>query len=248
ANFQPNGNLVVSASADGQVWIRSDQGNSESKPTSLKGEVYSAAVTEKLIALARGDNGISIIDWTGQSVCEAPGSAVGSVISVGFSQTGLLAAGTDDGRVSIIDSPCSSEPKTFQAHVAAVTSIAFHPGDDRFATGSLDHTIRIWDRQGQQVGPALLGHDAGVQAVVFHPSGTFLVSASAARPTEQRNNNTVRLWDFDGGLLIAARDLGQPGSAIAFSHDGSLIATSSGQSDGNLRVGLFTSSGSPITV
>ncbi len=242
ALFRPDGKRIVSAGVDGEIRIWDNQGKPLTKSISLQegAEVYSASVTGELIALARGKKGISIRNWEGESVCELPALAGGALISVAFSsRTGTLVAGSSDGKVAVLRSPCNSEPKTMPAHTAAVTSIAFHPDGERFATGSLDHTVRIWDINGREIGPALLGHEAGVQAVVFHPSGKFLVSASAARPNETLDNS-VRVWDTDGGLLTASANLEQPGLAVAFSHDGALIATAT---SANSPVRLWTTSG-----
>ena len=62
------------------------------------------------------------------------------------------------------------------------------PRRDPLASGSDDHTVRLWDAAtGQPVGQPLAGHDDAVTSVAFSPDGTRLASGS--------DDNTVRLWD-----------------------------------------------------
>lgn len=58
-------------------------------------------------------------------------------------------------------------------------------------TGSRDKTVRIWDLQTGQCIKVLSGHDNWVRALVFHPTGKFLMSAS--------DDKTIRIWDLTTG-------------------------------------------------
>lgn len=55
------------------------------------------------------------------------------------------------------------------------------------ATGSRDKTIKLWDARGNCL-RTLVGHDNWVQAIVFHPGGQYLLSAS--------DDKTIRCWDL----------------------------------------------------
>ncbi|GAA5881529.1 hypothetical protein JCM3774_002013 [Rhodotorula dairenensis] len=62
------------------------------------------------------------------------------------------------------------------------------------ATGSRDKSIRIWDTSSGQCLKTLIGHDNWVRALIFHPSGKFLLSAS--------DDKTIRTWDLATGRCL----------------------------------------------
>jgi WD40 repeat protein len=67
-------------------------------------------------------------------------------------------------------------------------SVAFSPDGTTLASGSADHTVRLWDTAtGRQIGVPLTGHTDMVFAVAFSPDGKTLASGSV--------DHTVRLWD-----------------------------------------------------
>jgi WD40 repeat protein len=101
-----------------------------------------------------------------------------------------------------------------------VSSVTYSPDGTRIASGSPDHTVRLWDaKTGQQIGQPL-HHDDTVTTVAFSPDGTRIASGSA--------DKTVRLWDAETGQQI-----GQPlhhddaVTTVAFSPDGTRIASGS---------------------
>lgn len=55
------------------------------------------------------------------------------------------------------------------------------------ATGSRDKTIKLWDSRGTCI-KTLVGHDNWVTAVVFHPSGKYLLSVA--------DDRSIRCWDL----------------------------------------------------
>jgi len=113
--------------------------------------------------------------------------------------------------------------------VRAVTAVPVADGRTLIASGSFDHTVRLWDpATGQQAGDPLTGHTDGVLAVAAVPvaDGRTLI-ASGSR------DHTVRLWDpatgqqigdpltghTDGVLAVAAVPLADGRTLIASGSD-----------------------------
>ncbi|KAK0518649.1 Lissencephaly-1 [Tilletia horrida] len=66
------------------------------------------------------------------------------------------------------------------------------------ATGSRDKTIRIWDASSGQCLRTLHGHDNWIRALVFHPNGKALLSAS--------DDKSVKVWDLATGRCTRTLD------------------------------------------
>ena len=69
-----------------------------------------------------------------------------------------------------------------------VFSVAFSPDGTTLASGSLDHTVKLWNVATGNNIATLQGHTDWVRSVAFSPDGTTLASASF--------DNTVKLWDI----------------------------------------------------
>ncbi|MBK7875990.1 MAG: protein kinase [Planctomycetes bacterium] len=89
-------------------------------------------------------------------------------------------------------------------HVNALTSLAYSRESNRFVTGSLDRTARVWDSERRECFAAYEGHQDAVWDVDVSPDDTRIVTASA--------DKTVRLWPSD--LLAEARRF-EPAAALA---------------------------------
>ncbi|KAJ7153234.1 WD40-repeat-containing domain protein [Mycena filopes] len=75
-------------------------------------------------------------------------------------------------------------------HSSQVRSVLFSPDGKQIASGSSDHTIRLWDAEtGAPMGEPLTGHSSVVGSVVFSPSGKWIASGS--------NDHTIRIWDAE---------------------------------------------------
>lgn len=76
-----------------------------------------------------------------------------------------------------------------RAHDKDINSVAVSPNDSLVASGSQDHTIRIWKSADLSPLATLTGHKRGVWRVVFSPIDRSMASASSDR--------TVRLWSLN---------------------------------------------------
>jgi WD40 repeat protein len=101
----------------------------------------------------------------------------------------LVAYGSPEGRIHILDLHSGNELWSAQAAKLRVTALAFSP-DGRLlasAAGYEEKDIRLWDvAAGRETG-RLEGHSAFVTSLLFWPDGKRLASSSV--------DQTIRIWD-----------------------------------------------------
>ena len=104
-------------------------------------------------------------------------------------------------------------------HDGEVTAVAFSPDGTKVATGSSDHSARVFDAAtGAEI--SRLDHDGNVTAVALSPDGTKVATSSGhygERVFDAATGAEISRLDHDGGV-----------SAVALSPDGTKVATSSG--------------------
>ena len=101
-----------------------------------------------------------------------------------------------------------------------VSAIAFAPDGKRFATADWDHTVSLWDAEGNALA-ILKGHSDGVRSVAFSPDGKLLASGSW--------DKTVKIWNVASQQVVhRLPPQPEPVNAVAFSPDGKLLAIGTG--------------------
>jgi WD40 repeat protein len=108
--------------------------------------------------------------------------------------------------------------RIFQGHRSCVWSIKFSPKGDWLASGSVDSTVRIWDKaNGRPV--QQLKQPAGITYLDISADGNFIATASY--------DGKLRLWKVPEGTLVKEFS-GHKGTvwSVCFSPDGKTIASS----------------------
>ncbi|KAJ1569961.1 hypothetical protein HK096_008364 [Nowakowskiella sp. JEL0078] len=136
--------------------------------------------------------------------------------SLSWLQEGSLAAGYDDKAVRIWDSASGSLVNELWCHEDRVLTVSSTRDGMRFASGSLDKSICIWNSSGSLI-TRLLGHTDRVTSVCFSKiNNEILFTAS--------NDCTIRKWNLlDGSeILIGSTDAWI--NSIAISNDDTWLA------------------------
>lgn len=112
---------------------------------------------------------------------------------------------------------------TLTGHTEEIYSLSFTPDGKTLASGSMDHTIRLWDMEnkGAEIG-SFTEHTGSVNSLDFNHDGTQLASGS--------EDETLRIWNFKSSTLSHAWTL--PGhassiSSVKYSPDGEYLASGS---------------------
>jgi WD40 repeat protein len=150
---------------------------------------------------------------------------VGSVgiVSLAYSPDGrILAAGSEDSRITLLDAATGQTVRSLAGHKSEVFALAFSPDGKRLASGSFDKTVKVWDVAGGSELLTLTGHAEAVHAVAFSPDGKSLASAI--------DKTQIRISDAAGGKQLRVLS-DQPGEvlALAFSPDGKRLASGSSE-------------------
>ena len=177
----------------------------------------------------------------GQHVQTIDGHA-GGVSSVTFSPDGsTLASGSRDGMIRLWNAKSGQHRQTLEGHTAGGLSVAFSPDGGMLASGGgwTAEAIRLWDAQS---GLHLRTFDRG-----FCPSWFLGILARWRYACQRRQPffsgneggvlHSIRLWDVRNGQHRQILDgLTDEVYNVAFSPDGSTLASSGGWSDYTIRL------------
>ncbi|KAH0562075.1 hypothetical protein GP486_003227 [Trichoglossum hirsutum] len=119
------------------------------------------------------------------------------------------------------------ELQKLEGHTGSVYAVAFSQDGSLLASGSRDHTVKLWNPSTGREVQTLYGHANPVKAVAFSHDGLLLASGS--------NDTTVRLWNPNTGQEVQTLK-GHTGIvfAVTFSPEGSMLA--SGSKDQTVRL------------
>jgi WD40 repeat protein len=149
---------------------------------------------------------------------------IAPVISIAFSPDDrLLAAGGNDGTISILESATGRLQRSWKAQdTGIISALAFSPDGSQLASAQPE-AIRLWDVSNGQLLRDLGGHAEVADTLVFHPTRPRLYASGAG---------VIKEWDLSAHREVID-DVRTPVMAIAVSPDSRWMA--SGSADGNLR-------------
>ncbi|KAL2847067.1 hypothetical protein BJX68DRAFT_276940 [Aspergillus pseudodeflectus] len=121
-----------------------------------------------------------------------------------------------------VDEEWISELRTLEGHFDRVQSVSFSPDGHLLllASGSNDHTVKLWDPVAGVLKHTLEGHAGSVSSVAFSPCGDLIASGSL--------DCTIKLWDVTTAALGQSLEGHSHWvQSVAFSLDGHLLASGS---------------------
>lgn len=142
---------------------------------------------------------------------------------VAFSPDGAtLATAEQFDTIELWDASSFGSVGSLTGHIDIVTSVAWAANGTRVASGSWDHTARLWDVATRSEVRLFAAHTDWVNAVALSPDGSRLATAS--------QDETVIVWDAETAEIVWMKtpDPGYGLVDVAFSPDGSLVATGGG--------------------
>jgi WD40 repeat protein len=123
------------------------------------------------------------------------------------------------------------------AHPDEVFCIDYSQDSKTLATGSQDHSIRLWETSTGNQKEIIHGHSARINALAFSPDGNVLASASGYFESSEPDNS-VRIWnlvDFTEFRKMSRHDAEV--YTVAWSPDCKFVA--SGSRDSTIRIWNF---------
>jgi hypothetical protein len=143
------------------------------------------------------------------------------IVSVAWSPDGrTLAAGGQEGAVTLWDLSTGAIRRTLEGHTAYVGAIAFSPDGRTLVTGSHDGSVRIWDpEEGRERRVLMAQGPAGALCAAYSRDGRRLAVGLG--------DGDVRVWR--AATWEEERTLGVRGSgnvvSVAFARDGSGVVS-----------------------
>ncbi len=218
-SFSPDGQTLVSGSADNTIKLWKADGTLLNKPLAHVGGVYSVSFSPdaQMIASAGVDKTVKLWSKDG-TLLKTLGGHTATVHSISFSRDSQMLASASWDKTVKLWSKEGVLLKTLTGHSDRVFGVSFSPDGNLIASVSRDKTIRIWRKDGIAV-RTWKAHDQPILSVSFSPDGKTIATASA--------DNTVQLWRIDGKLIETLKGHSDWVVNVAFSPDGKTIASAS---------------------
>eukprot|EP00736_Rhodelphis_marinus_P008238 Rmarinus@m.27171 len=149
-----------------------------------------------------------------------------TVTSVAMSPDGKVTAVGTGPIVRLLDE-VGETIKTLDGHEDQVRAVAFSSDGKNILSGSMDHSVRLWDTDSGTCLRVMHGHTLETVSVAFSPDNQLLVSSSW--------DKQIRVWEKETGKLLKVME-GHSDivKAVCFTGDGTKIVSGSRDKTGRI--------------
>ena len=232
--FSPDGRWLATQSRDGPIQLLPTSG--EDPPFTLghrRGFFPALAFSPDGATLASvADRSVVLWDLASREEKLTLGGHKESVTAVAFSPDGAMLATSCGDRTTRIWDARDGTPLAVLPGSGFMRSLAFSPDGNLLAASAEAGPVHLYELKGRREQRRLVGHKFGALRLAFHPRLPRLASSS--------NDHSVILWDAEPAHSLVrwkAHDVWVTG--LAFSPDGSLIASAGGDAGSDTPILLW---------
>ncbi|MBS0241673.1 MAG: protein kinase [Proteobacteria bacterium] len=238
--YTPDGQSLVTASADGTLKVWNSARGSLSRTFELdSGAATALAVAQGRAATGHQDGTVALWDLASGSKLATFRRNDSPILSLVFlGRPDRVAASSADRAIAVWDASQQGAPqRVLEGHEDASRALAYASRGPFLASGSADHTVKLWNLDKGELVRTYRGHGEQIAAVAFDPDGRTLATAGS--------DGQIRLWSTYANRM-KRRLTGHEGSipALAFAADGDHIV--SGGVDGTIRVWEVSGRSRPV--
>ncbi len=229
AAFSPNGKRIIAGNVRGEIWMfNSRTGKTVDSYSVHQGRILALAChpNGRRVVTSAWDDRVKISDVKSKKVVRILKEHKEWVRTVAVSPDGkYIATGSDDKSIQIWNQE-GEFVTSLTGHTGPIQSVCFSINGQKLISASRDGTLRIWDIEERLEASVLLGHFGPVRDVTCVAGGEWMVSGG--------DDRTIRRWSIAQSSRnpIIEKRHDRFVSSLAFSHDGSWLA--SGDRSGDL--------------
>jgi WD40 repeat protein len=245
--FSPDGETIAASSGGSeanfavQVWQTTDGALLQTfdQYTGIVWEIAFSPDGQTIVSVSSDqDNELHVWQLSDGALLQAFNEPGFTASSVAFSPDGkTLAVGGmrewPNGIVQLYDTSNWSVVRELSAPGQNVTTLAFSPDGSTLVGAGTDGNIRLWETSDGTLLNTLY-HARQANAVAISPDGTLLATAFCALWGDGCEQGGTVVWQISDGIMV--RQFDDLAESVAFSPDGKILVSGSGQNDPYIRL------------